>query len=68
MYNTYIFFFSGYPKSKLVLMTMKLAIPLLTCYVVVEGFYVTQEKNDVMKLTDLLLSYMTNGKKLPYVE
>ena len=62
-------YFSGYLKSKLVPTTMKLVIPLLTCYVIiVEGFYIKQEQNDVMKLTDLLLSYMTNGKKLQFVE
>ena len=62
-------YFSGYLKSKLVPTTMKLVIQLLTCYVIiVEGFHIKQEKNDVMKLTDLLLSYMTNGKKLQFVE
>ena len=41
---------------------MKLVLPLLTCYAIVDGFYVTQENRDVKKLTDLLLSYMANGK------
>ena len=41
--------------------TMKLVLPLLTCYVIVEGFYVTQEDSDVRKLRDLLLGYMSDG-------
>ena len=39
---------------------MKLVLPLLTCYVIVDGFYVKQQDSDVRKLTGLLLSYMSD--------
>ena len=38
-------------------------VPFLTCYVISEGYYIkTFRSNDLNKIADTLLDYISNGK------